>query len=175
MADHGVKAMISVGRPFLDYVLSSLADAGIREVCLVIGPEHDLIRRRYQRDLVPTRLSVAFAEQVVPRGTADAVLASAPVVGSDPFLVANADNLYPTAALAMLGRLDCAGLIGFQREALIAESNIGPERIARFALAWADEQGNLRQLIEKPDPLQAEDPSAAVSMKIRRASVGRAW
>jgi glucose-1-phosphate thymidylyltransferase len=39
-AASGVKAMISFGRPFLDYVLSALADAGIAEVCLVIGPEH---------------------------------------------------------------------------------------------------------------------------------------
>ena len=29
-ADSGVKAMISVGRPFLDHVISALADAGFR-------------------------------------------------------------------------------------------------------------------------------------------------
>ena len=40
-ADAGVKAMISMGgeRPFLDYVISALADAGFTEVCLVIGPD----------------------------------------------------------------------------------------------------------------------------------------
>ena len=38
-ADAGVKAMISLdGRPFLDYVISALADAGFPEICLVIGP-----------------------------------------------------------------------------------------------------------------------------------------
>ncbi|HEV8118010.1 MAG TPA: nucleotidyltransferase family protein, partial [Thermoanaerobaculia bacterium] len=44
-AASGVKAMISfgAGRPFLDYVLSGLADARIDEACLVIGPEHDEI------------------------------------------------------------------------------------------------------------------------------------
>lgn len=41
-ADAGVKAMISVGRPFLDHVISALADAGFTDVCLVIGPEHDI-------------------------------------------------------------------------------------------------------------------------------------
>ena len=44
VADTGVKAMIPIGRPFLDFVLSGLADAGISEVCLVIGPEHDAVR-----------------------------------------------------------------------------------------------------------------------------------
>ncbi len=29
LADSGMKAMIPVGRPFLDYVLSGLADAGV--------------------------------------------------------------------------------------------------------------------------------------------------
>ena len=43
-ADRGVKAMIPIGRPFLDYVLSALADAGYTETCLVIGPEHGAIR-----------------------------------------------------------------------------------------------------------------------------------
>ncbi len=49
-ADRGVKAMIPIGRPFLDYVLSALADAGYTEACLVIGPEHDAIRDYYERD-----------------------------------------------------------------------------------------------------------------------------
>ena len=44
VADTGVKAMIPIGRPFLDYVLSGLADAGLSEVCLVIGPEHGAVR-----------------------------------------------------------------------------------------------------------------------------------
>ncbi|GAE76472.1 UTP-glucose-1-phosphate uridylyltransferase [Cutibacterium acnes JCM 18918] len=37
-ASAGVKAMISLDdRPFLDYVISALADAGFDEFCLVIG------------------------------------------------------------------------------------------------------------------------------------------
>ena len=40
IADQGLKAMIPVGRPFLDYVLSSLADAGrMREPGLANGCE----------------------------------------------------------------------------------------------------------------------------------------
>ena len=43
-ASAGTKGLINVGRPFLDYVISAFADAGIKEVCLVIGPEHDVFR-----------------------------------------------------------------------------------------------------------------------------------
>ncbi|MGB6640714.1 MAG: NTP transferase domain-containing protein, partial [Thermoanaerobaculia bacterium] len=40
VAETGVKALIPVGRPFIDYVLSALADSGVRRICLVIGPDH---------------------------------------------------------------------------------------------------------------------------------------
>ncbi|CAM4084774.1 hypothetical protein [Helcobacillus massiliensis] len=43
-AGSGVTALIDVGRPFLDYVISALADAGVTDVCLIIGPEHDALR-----------------------------------------------------------------------------------------------------------------------------------
>ena len=61
IAGTGVKAMMPIGRPFLDYVLSTIADAGFRDVCLVIGPEHDAVREYYgagpQRLLEPPRAS----------------------------------------------------------------------------------------------------------------------
>ena len=44
VADAGIKALIPIDRPFLDYVLSAAADAGYRHACLVIGPEQEAIR-----------------------------------------------------------------------------------------------------------------------------------
>ncbi|MGH7485528.1 MAG: nucleotidyltransferase family protein, partial [Steroidobacteraceae bacterium] len=61
-ADAGLKAMISIDRPFLDYALSAYADAGLREVCLVVGPEHDAIRDYYS-SVRTNRLSISFAIQ----------------------------------------------------------------------------------------------------------------
>jgi len=164
VADQGVKAMIPVGRPFLDYVLSSLADAGIERVCLVIGPEHDAIRDRYQRELEPERIEVAFGIQEEPTGTATAVLAAEPVVGDEPFLVVNSDNLYPTEALRLLVELDGPGLIGYDRKGLLEQSNIDAARIQSFALAWSDGNGYLTRIVEKPDPSLAADSAASISM-----------
>jgi CTP:molybdopterin cytidylyltransferase MocA len=48
-ARSGLKAMMPVSRPFIDYVLSGLADAGYRRVCLVIG----LIMRPCESMLAP--------------------------------------------------------------------------------------------------------------------------
>ena len=83
IAGAGVKAMIPIGRPFLDYVLSALADAGFSRVCLVIGPEHQLMRDYYAVQAPPKRVRIDFAIQQKPLGTADAVLAANEFVGKD--------------------------------------------------------------------------------------------
>ena len=74
VAGMGIKAMIPIDRPFLDYVLSELANAGYSDVCLVIGPEHTLIRDYYRLESPPERIRIHFAVQPQPLGTADAVL-----------------------------------------------------------------------------------------------------
>src|SRR5260370_22662587 len=94
-ADGGTKMMIPVhGRPFLDYVLSALADAGIADVALVVAPAHDGISGHYAAN-PPARIALSFVVQPEARGTADAVLASERSTGGRPFLAMNADNLYP--------------------------------------------------------------------------------
>src|SRR6185503_20370478 len=65
IADTGMKAMIPIARPFLDYVLSALADAGFRAACLVIGPEHQAIRD-YYASLRTQRIRIGFAVQADP-------------------------------------------------------------------------------------------------------------
>lgn len=148
----GLKAMIDVGRPFLDYVLAALADAGYRRVCLVIGPEHTQVRTYYTEKVRPTRLTVEFAIQAEPRGTADAVAAAEAFAGDDPFLILNSDNYYPAEALAALRELTTMGLAAFDQDSLIAGSNIPAERIGRFAVLEVDAGGWLRQIVEKPEP-----------------------
>ena len=61
VADSGVKAMMPIDRPFLDYVLSIVAEAGYEKVCLVIGPEHHELRDYYANQLKTQRLEISFA------------------------------------------------------------------------------------------------------------------
>lgn len=153
-ADVGLKAFIPIGRPFLDYILSALADAGLTRMCVVIGPEHDVVRRHYTTEVTLTRISVDFVVQPEPRGTADAVLAAEPWTEGEPFLVVNGDNYYPVAALAALAALTMPGLVAFSRQGLLADGQIAPERIQRFALLDLDDRW-LRRIIEKPDQVDA--------------------
>ncbi|MFN8573714.1 MAG: nucleotidyltransferase family protein [Gemmatimonadaceae bacterium] len=173
IAASGMKALMpveagdSTARPFLDYVLSALADAGVQDVCLVIGPEHTAIREYYGQ-LSRARLRVAFAEQAQPRGTADALLAAESFAGSDAFLVLNSDNYYPIATYRTLCEYGGAALPGFDRHALITESNIDAARIRSFALLSVSADGWLQDIVEKPDDETFErmGPHALVSMNL---------
>lgn len=154
-AAQGAKAMMPLGgRPFLDHVLTNLADAGLREVCLVIGPEHTAVPE-YYNSLAPERVRLTFAEQAEPKGTADAVLAAEAFAGADRFVVVNGDNLYPVAALRALAAEPGLGLLGFHPETLVARSNIPPDRLAAFALVRRGADGSLADVVEKPTPAEA--------------------
>jgi glucose-1-phosphate thymidylyltransferase len=159
-ADTGVKALVPVGRPFLDYVLHAVAEAGFREVCLVVGPDHGALRERYGTGL--RRLRTSFAVQTEPKGTADALhqarslvtgASSGDVSSGDEFAVLNSDTYYPPEVLRQLRALDGPGLVAFDRRRLLerGETNITHERLAAFAVV-RESAGRLRGLVEKPDP-----------------------
>jgi dTDP-glucose pyrophosphorylase len=150
-ANAGLKAMIPFRRPFLDYVLSALADAGCDEIGLVIGPEHDVVRDYYTRDHPPSRVRVSFVIQQEARGTADAVLAAESFVAGAPFLVLNSDNYYPVDVLRALVEANGHALPAFRRTTLIERSNIDPERVRSYAMLTIDRDGALADIIEKPD------------------------
>ena len=150
VAGLGVKAMIPIERPFLDYVLSELANAGYSQVCLVIGPEHTMVRDYYLIESPPRRIRIDFAIQEKPLGTSDAVFAARHFTGDDNFLVINSDNYYPVEALGAVRELEGPGLALFERDSLVAMSNVPEERILKFAVAKVDESGLLERLYEKP-------------------------
>ena len=154
-ADLGMKGMIPIGRPFLDYLLSALADAGYERVCLVIGPEHKAVVSHYKVESPPQRIDVDFAIQQKPLGTADAVLAAQSFCGDEPFVVLNSDNYYPAAALRALREVDPPAIAGFARSALLNEGNVSPERVTRFGALTIDDEGFLVRIV----PREGEAPS----------------
>lgn len=153
-AEAGRKALIPFhGHPFLDYVLTELADAGLEEICLVVGPGQDPIRERYEV-AATSRLAIRFAVQARPTGSAHALLAAETFAAGEPVVVVNADNLYPAGVVDRVQRTEGHALAGFRAGALTAEGGIAPERVAAFALVRADERGCLRSIVEKPDPAE---------------------
>ena len=162
-ADSGVKGMIPIGRPFMDYLISALADAGFAEVCLVIGPDHAMVRDYYEREVVTSRVRVAFAIQQLPLGTADAVLAVESFAEGEPFVVINSDNYYPVEALAELHRRAAPALVAFARDALVSMGNVPPDRVARFGALEIDAGGFLQRIIATPEPPASGGPPMVAS------------
>lgn len=166
-ADAGMKSMMPIGgRPFLDFVLSAIADAGVRRVALVVPPDYRELRERYESESPPRRVTIDFVVQPEPAGTADAVLWTEPWTGGTPFLVVNADNLYPADVLRALAALDEPGLPAFDADDLVRTSNIEPDRVRAFALIETDSSGYLRRIVEKPGPAEFARPGGSVRVSM---------
>lgn len=149
VANLGIKALMPVGegRVLLDLMLENLSSAGFSEICLVIGPEHDAIRKHCAK----VSFEVEFAIQQKPLGTADAVLAAEGFIKQrELFAVVNSDNLYPVECMELLRNSGKQGLLAFDRAALVANSNIPEERIAKFATIEIGIDGYLQKIAEKP-------------------------
>jgi dTDP-glucose pyrophosphorylase len=171
VASAGLKTMMPIaGRPFLDYVLSSLADAVIGQAALVVAPEHEAIRNRYVTDCPPSRLRIDFVVQTEPNGTAAAVVAAEGWTAGEPFLVVNGDNLYPAGVLRTLAEQEEAACPAFPRDELVRAGNIPAGRVKEFALLELDDDGYVTGIVEKPSAarLAAAAPGAGVSMNCWR-------
>ena len=181
------KAMIGVGeqrKPFLDYLLSNIEQAGYTNVVIVVGERDDTIRRHYEQEhgaAVFTSLRFSFVVQEIPEGrdkplgTANALLTALRGMAAwkgRKFTVCNSDNLYAPAALRLLlFDTHANALIDFDRSSLKFEH----ERIMQFALLKKDSAGYVESIIEKPSReqlLRAADAQGrvGVSMNIFRLS-----
>ena len=167
----GAKGMMPIGtRPFLDYVLSALADAGCTSVCFVVAPDHTAIRDYYDGAGRPSRLAIAYAVQPIADGTARAVQCARDYAGRDPFLVLNSDNLYPAPVLRALVDLDGPGLPAYAVDSLVHESGFPRDRVMGFAAIDINAHGHLTRIIEKPgrDYYDAMGSRALISMNVWR-------
>ena len=142
-------------RPFLDYILSALADAGYTDVCLVVAPDHEAMARHYAGAGRRAGCGSPSPSRTSRIGTANAVAAAEAWTGDDPFLVINGDNYYAVRTLASLvGRAGAATALYPGRDAAWRGATSRAERIRAFALGVV-EDGRLARIVEKPTPEQA--------------------
>jgi dTDP-glucose pyrophosphorylase len=166
----GIKALIPIDdRPFLDYVLSRLADAGMKEICVIVAPGFSPIRAHYEENR-PTRFRLDFAVQAEPLGTANALLAVERFAAGRDFLTLNSDNYYPLESYRALRDLGEPGLPVFERETLLSKSNFPRERVAKYAVLRVGRDGYLERIIEKPDPSDVAGDEVLLSMNLWRFS-----
>ncbi|MCI4342281.1 MAG: glucose-1-phosphate thymidylyltransferase [Thermoplasmata archaeon] len=98
----GNKHMIPIANePILFHGLRNLADAGIREVAIILGPIQEGIQEGVG-DGSRFGLHVTYIHQGEPKGLAHAVLCARSFLGEDPFVMYLGDNLLQAGVLPFL-------------------------------------------------------------------------
>src|SRR5215212_3594179 len=130
-------------KPVLFYGIEAMADAGIREIGIIIAPETGEEIRTAAGDGSRFGVEITYIVQDEPLGLAHAVLTAEPFLGADPFVMYLGDNL-------LQGGI--ADLVGDFRDnapdALILLTPVpDPEN---YGVAELGEEGGVVRLVEKP-------------------------
>jgi MobA-like NTP transferase protein len=90
------------GEAVIDLVASDALAAGFGTIVLVLGPTTGPAIRYHVEHTWPKSIDVRFASQEVPLGTVHAVLSASEYVGTEPYAVGNADDVYGRGACRLL-------------------------------------------------------------------------
>ncbi|MEZ5100434.1 MAG: glucose-1-phosphate thymidylyltransferase [Thermoleophilia bacterium] len=129
-------------KPVLFYALEAFAEAGIREVAVIVSPEsHDEIAAA-AGDGSRFGLSLAYVVQDAPRGLAHAVLTAEEALGSSAFVMYLGDNLLRDGISSLVERFRSA-----EPDALILLQHV--PNPSQYGVAELDGD-RVVQLTEKP-------------------------
>jgi glucose-1-phosphate thymidylyltransferase len=81
-------------KPMVYYPLSTLINAGIREILVITTPDDQAQFTRLLGDGSPWGLSIEYAAQPRPEGIAQAFVIGADFIGSDPVALILGDNIF---------------------------------------------------------------------------------
>jgi choline kinase len=131
----GIKPLAPIGpngESIIDLIAGDAYAAGFEKIVVVVNPDTGPVIREHIESHWPAEREVAFAVQEIPSGTVNAVLAAEAYVDiTQPFGVANADDLYGRQAMMDLGAhllsSDQSCLVGFR----LSNALVGSEPVTR--------------------------------------------
>jgi glucose-1-phosphate thymidylyltransferase len=129
-------------RPVLFYGIQAMADAGIREVGIIVAPETGDEIRQAAGDGSQFGVSITYIDQSEPLGLAHAVLTAEPFLGDSSFVMYLGDNLLRNGITDLVQTFESES-----PDALILLTKVpDPEN---YGVAELDE-GRVSRLVEKP-------------------------
>jgi D-glycero-alpha-D-manno-heptose 1-phosphate guanylyltransferase len=176
------KCLAPIGdRAFLEYLLLWLRSRGIRSACLAVGYKGDQVVEHFGSGS-RWGMSLTYAVEQEPLGTAGALKNTAPFVERGPFLVLNGDSVLDVScrdllrfheereALATLAlsqvadvqrygqvRIDAEGrVLGFQEKAARTESSGPGENLAVNGGVYVFRREILAEIPDAPPPVSLE-------------------
>jgi glucose-1-phosphate thymidylyltransferase len=141
-------------KPVLFYGIEAMAQAGVRDVGIVIAPETGDEIRQAAGNGERFGVRIRYIVQDEPLGLAHAVLTAQPFLGEDPFVMYLGDNLLQGGITDLVGAFR-----EHQPDALILLTPVPDPHnygVAELAQAPAGEVGRVVRLVEKP-PQPATD------------------
>lgn len=141
----GPKQLIPIAnKPVLQYAIDDLRDAGITEIGVVLGNKGRKEVQKFLGDGSKFGVDITYIIQGDPLGLAHAVGCARDFVGNDDFVVYLGDNILRQPIEPLIDSFkqgEYAGGIALQQV----------DNPGRFGVVDLDEDGNVVQIIEKPD------------------------
>jgi NDP-sugar pyrophosphorylase family protein len=138
------KPLIPVAdRPFLEHLLDLLRAGGIREVVINLHHLGDSIER-HVGDGARFGLAVRYSREPTILDTGGGIKAAEPLLGGEPFLVANADSLLELSLRELWEFHRAHG--GIATLALRADPDA-----SRYGLVEVDESDRVRRIVGRPE------------------------
>ncbi len=145
------KAMLPIlGKPLLDWIIESLARAGIRQIVLSVRYLSDVIKYRY-RNLENNNIELVFVEETKPLGDAGPLRLIHERVGLDETFVVIYGDVFSD--------VDIAKLVEFhhRKNGIATLTLVEVDDPSRYGVAVLDSEGRIVDFVEKPQ--RSEAPS----------------
>jgi glucose-1-phosphate thymidylyltransferase len=130
-------------KPVLFYGIEAMAEAGIREVGIIIAPETGDEIRAAAGDGSQFGVAITYIVQDEPAGLAHAVLTAEPFLGASPFVMYLGDNLLQGGMEDLVAQFRAGGA-----EALILLTPVPDPQ--NYGVAELGPEGSVVRLVEKP-------------------------
>ena len=128
--------------PILGHILQAVAQAGIRQVCLVVNPDHALLDE-YLRTGTPGSLCVTLVDQPEAEGLGHAVLCAKDAVDGSAFIVCLGDSTYGDRIQDFVARF-----VRDYPKALLRLQRVAEPQ--HYGIAVLDAAGRVIEVEEKP-------------------------
>lgn len=138
------------------------------ERALAASGKNEILER--VQGVLPKDASCVFIRQGEPLGLGHAVLCAQPAVGNEPFFVHLPDDLIygETGCLAQMAA-------GFEKRgaSAIAVEDVPRDKTKSYGIVDVDDAQRLKQIVEKPDPIDAPSTLAVVGRYLLTPTIFR--